>query len=97
MGSQRVIHDRATFMGRAQFKDFSVAQMVKNPPAMKETRVRSLGWEVSLESEVSQSCPTLCNPMDCSLSGSSVHGIFQARILEWVARSDKGPIQRIQE
>ena len=34
-----------------------------------------------------QSCPSLCNPMDCSLPGSSVHGILQARILEWVARS----------
>ena len=33
---------------------------------------------------VAQSCPTLCNPMDCSPPGSSVHGIFQARILEWV-------------
>ena len=32
-----------------------------------------------------QSCPTLYNPMDCSLPGSSVHGILQARILEWVA------------
>ena len=32
-----------------------------------------------------QSCPTLCNPMDCRLPGSSVHGILQARILEWVA------------
>ena len=32
-------------------------------------------------------CPTLCNPMDCSLPGSSVHGIFQARVLEWVAIS----------
>ena len=32
-----------------------------------------------------QSCPTLCDAMDCSLPGSSVHGIFQARILEWVA------------
>ena len=32
-----------------------------------------------------QSCPTLCNPMDCSLPGSSVHGIFKLRILEWVA------------
>ena len=32
-----------------------------------------------------QSCPTLCGPMDCSLSGSPVHGILQARILEWVA------------
>ena len=39
------------------------------------------------ESEVAQSCPTLCDPMDCSLSGSSVHGIFQARVLEWVAIS----------
>ena len=39
------------------------------------------------ESEVAQLCPTLCDPMDCSLSGSSVHGIFQARILEWVAIS----------
>ena len=39
------------------------------------------------ESEVIQSCPTLCDPMNCSLSGSSVHGIFQARILEWVAIS----------
>ena len=38
-------------------------------------------------SEVAQSCPTLCEPMDCSLPGSSVHGIFQARILEWVAIS----------
>ena len=37
------------------------------------------------ESEVAQSCPTLCNPMDCKLPGSSVHGILQARILGWVA------------
>ena len=39
------------------------------------------------ESEVSQSCPTLCDPMDCSLPGSSLHGILQARVLEWVAIS----------
>ena len=38
-------------------------------------------------SEVAQSCPTLCDPMDCSLPGFSVHGIFQARVLEWVAIS----------
>ena len=37
------------------------------------------------ESEVAQSYPTLCDPMDCSLPGSSVHGISQARVLEWVA------------
>ena len=36
-------------------------------------------------SEVAQSCPTLCDPMDCNLSGSSVHGIFQAIVLEWIA------------
>ena len=39
------------------------------------------------ESEVAQSSPTLCDPVDCSLPGSSVHGILQARILEWVAIS----------
>ena len=41
--------------------------------------------KVKSESEVAQSCPTLRNPMDCSLPGSSVHGIFQARVLEWGA------------
>ena len=40
---------------------------------------------VKSESEVAQSCLTLSDPMDCSLPGSSVHGIFQARVLEWVA------------
>ena len=39
------------------------------------------------ESEVTQSCPTLCDLIDCSLTGFSIHGIFQARILEWVAIS----------
>ena len=41
--------------------------------------------KVKSESEVTQSCPTLNDPMDCSLPGSSVHGIFQARVLEWGA------------
>ena len=41
--------------------------------------------KVKSESEVAQSCPTLGDPMDCSLPGSSVHGIFQARVLEWGA------------
>ena len=39
--------------------------------------------KVKRESEVAQLCPTLSDPMDCSPSGSSVHGIFQARVLEW--------------
>ena len=51
--------------------------------------------KVKSESEVAQSCPTLHDPMDCSLPGSSVHGIFQARVLEWgaMAFSDKGAWQ----
>jgi len=40
---------------------------------------------VKRESEVAQSCPTLSDPMDYSLPGSSIHGIFQARVLEWGA------------
>ena len=53
-----------------------------------------IGWErcwgagrgnESVKVLITQSCPTLCNPMDCTRPSSSVHGIFQARILEWVA------------
>ena len=39
-------------------------------------------------SEIAQLCSTLCNPMDYSLLGSSIHGIFQARVLEWVPHTD---------
>ena len=42
-------------------------------------------WKVKSESEVAQSCPTPSDPMDCSPPGSSIHGIFQARVLEWGA------------
>ena len=42
-------------------------------------------YEVKSESEVVQLCPTLRDPMDCSPPGSSIHGIFQARVLEWGA------------
>ena len=41
--------------------------------------------KVKSESEITQSCPTHSDPMDCSLPGSSIHGIFQARVLEWGA------------
>ena len=41
--------------------------------------------KVKSESEVAELCPNPSNPMDCSLPGSSIHGIFQARVLEWVA------------
>ena len=43
------------------------------------------------ESEVAQLCLTVCDPMDCSLSGSFVHGIFQARVLEWGAIGFSSP------
>ena len=46
--------------------------------------------KVKSEREVAQSCPTLSDPMDCSLPGSSVHGIFQARVLEWAATAFSG-------
>ena len=46
--------------------------------------------KVKSESEVAQSCPTLRDPMGCSLPGSSVHGIFQARVLEWGAIAFSG-------
>ena len=42
---------------------------------------------IKWRSEVAQSCPTLCNPINCSVPGSSVHGIFQATVLEWIAIS----------
>ena len=43
--------------------------------------------KVKSESEIAQSCPTLRYPMDCSLTAPSIHGIFQARVLVWVAMS----------
>ena len=46
-----------------------------------------LHYLLESESEVVQSCPILCDPMECSLPGSSIHGIFQARVLEWVVIS----------
>ena len=55
--------------------------------------------KVKSESEVAQSCLTLSDPMDCSLPGSSVHGIFQARVLEWgaIAFSDDQPREHIKK
>ena len=48
--------------------------------------------KVKSESEVAQLCPTLSDPMDCSLPGSSVHGIFQAKVLEWGATAFSGSL-----
>ena len=51
--------------------------------------------KVKSESEVAQSCPTLSDPMDCNLPGSSTHGIFQARILEWGAIAFSNMLSRL--
>ena len=51
--------------------------------------------KVKSESEVTQSCPSLSDPMDCSLPGSSIHRIFQARVLEWGATSFSDPTCRL--
>ena len=51
--------------------------------------------EVKRESEVGQLCPTLSNPMDCTLPGSSIHGIFQARVLEWGAIAFSAYLHRL--
>ena len=53
--------------------------------------------KVKSESEVAQSCPIPCGPMDCSLPGSSVYGICQARVLEWVAIAFSGYLPRRSE
>ena len=74
---------------------FSCVQLCATPQTAADQASLSLGFsrqehwsgcmKVKSESEVAQSCPTLCDPMDCSLPGSSTHGIFQARVLEWGA------------
>ena len=67
----------------------------KKQKSSKKTSVSDLlTMLIESESEVPQSCPTLCDPRDGSLPGSAVHGIFQARILEWAAISfSSGPSQ----
>ena len=62
-------------------------KVMTNLDSILKRRDITLSTKVKSESEVAQLCPTLCDPMDCSLSGSSVHGIFQARELQWVAIS----------
>ena len=71
------------------FTDKMIAlEWLHGDPDLGEKRMEGAGpVTTKSESEVVQSCLTLCNPSDHSLPGSFVHGIFQARILEWVAVS----------
>ena len=69
------------FSSTEQHLPFFRAHSLDGGPACKWNPA----FVIESESEVAQWCPTLCNPMDCSLLGSSVHGIFQAKVLEWVA------------
>ena len=55
--------------------------------SLKKKKISFFHWIDVKWSEVTHSCPNICNSMDCSLPGSSNHGIFQARLLEWVAIS----------
>ena len=66
---------------------FKIAMIRKQPkhPSRDEWKKKMWCVYIQVKVKVAQLCPTLCNPMDCSPSGFSVHGILQARILEWVA------------
>ena len=72
------------FIGRS---DAEAETPILWPPDVKNWHIWKEHEWVSEVSEVTQSCPTLYDPIDCSLPDSSIHGIFQARILEWVAIS----------
>ena len=61
--------------------------MILSLPVPQFLHLQNGNSSKSMKVFVAQSCPTLCSPMDCSLPGSSVHGIHQVRILEWVAIS----------
>ena len=88
---------RATVLPLLLLSHFSRVRLSATPQMAAHQAPQSLGFSrhehwsglpfpsPMRENEVAQSCPTLSDPMDYSLPGSSVHGIFQARVLEWVA------------
>ena len=65
-------------------QELELSQFQRRKPFWTRAIDQSCMWEC-MHAKSPQSCLTLCIPMDCSLPGSSVHGILQARILEWVA------------
>ena len=74
------------FILRQENITFELKGKTSSKILMSWRHIRSI-LDSKKESEVAQSCPTLCDPMECWLPGTPVHGIFQARILEWVAIS----------
>ena len=82
--SQRIRHDWTTEYTSTHVKRVWGWNRRKG---WEKVRVQRYWLKRKKESEVLPSCPTLCNTMNCSPPGSSVHGIFQARVLEWVAIS----------
>ena len=70
---------------RTKTKSSKHAHYTENERKNKEKKGTKRKTKIKVKVLVAQLCPTFCNPMDCSPPGSSVHGIFQARILEWVA------------
>ena len=87
MGLQVVGHDWATshILSQSDFLRLSTYLDLHDPQLVFSKY--ALAWPCAVIFLVAQLCPTLCDPMDCSLPGFSVHGIFQARILKWVAIS----------
>ena len=83
MSSQRVRHDLTTKQHQ-QTTPWALSRFLEVDNSMIIFHLLCI---VKVKSEVAQSCPTLWDPMDCSLPGSSVHGIFQAIVLEWIAIS----------
>ena len=90
--STTITTTKPLFAEQANYSD-SLARRIKNKKSQKTGLTLELMCKeysllyMEVKVLVAQSCPPLCNPMDCTLPGSSVHGISQARILEWTAIS----------
>ena len=78
-----------TILEDGQSKEvFTDEEMLELHRLYKDPGVLLRTMHVGTEAQSLQSCPTLCDPLDCSLPGSSVHGVLQARILEWAPPGD---------
>ena len=84
--SMKGLEITAAYINRGPVKEVPCALIVKYSAAFKSC-VTTLKWYGKVKVLAAQSCPTLCDPMDCSPPDSSVHGILQTKILGWVAMS----------